>query len=1404
MRSLPYLAFICLASALLSSAAAQAQAVAPSVRIVNAVDERSLVTLKGNTHPLANATNDRGRVSPDLPMTGLILVLSRSPEQQAAFDKFVASQYDPGSPNFHKWLSPDEVGADFGPAPADIAVISNWLTGHGFSIAEVAPNRMSIRFGGTAAQVESAFHTEIHNLEVNGVHHIGNMSDPQIPSALTPVVVGIKSLHNFFPHPQHRTGSKVTRDPATGKWQRVASDPADSVASQAVKPAAVKPQFGISVTGTNPYLLEDVSPYDFAAIYNVLPLWNASTPINGTGQTIAIAGTSNICLGQTDANCLHNGVYSNDVASFRSTFGLPAYTASNQPSAVSGNGQPLKVCTSSTSSVCSITDLVENSIDVEWAGAVAPGAKIVLVSSYPASPSDDGLYDSESYIINNKTASIMNVSYGGCELYLGTAGNVEYYNLWQTAYAEGIAVFVASGDGGAAECDDGASYTAGNPYSAQVGLAVNGLASTPLNTAVGGTDFNWCSLASTTECTPAPYWNSTNAANGSSARGYVPEVPWNDTCANPLMVGFLENWATSSYAGDVGGVTDPETGCNFIYNNWQTIQNTAGVDLAYFVDTVGGGGGASGCVVNDGNNQSSCTSSTTTGSSYGSVPLVNDGWPKPGWQAGVSGIPNDGVRDLPDVAFFASTGSISSSAYLMCVSALATCTYSSTVEPLSLEVGGTSVSSPAMAGVMALINQKAGAAQGNPNAELYNLASQQTYSGCSAETVTTSSACLFNDIDTGTNAVPCDYGADEGGASGTGIVSPNCSVNHAGDLIGILPGYNAGVAYDQATGLGSLNVANVVNAWPVITGAGLSTVTVLAATDSVKAGSPLSVAVTVVAALGGATPTGTVTLLGGGYSSAVEALASGAYSFTIPANSLAPGSDTLTVTYSGDSNYASTTGSAAVTVAAPLPTPTVTVIPSAATLTASTPLSVAVLVAAPTGSATPTGTVTLSGGGYTSAAQSLSSGIYTFTVPANSLTVGTDTLTVTYSGDTNYSTSTGTAAVTVTSALAAATVTVTPAQTSLSANSSLNVTTTVASASGSGATPTGTVALSGGGYSSSAGTLASGVYTFAIPASSLAVGTDTLTVTYSGDTNYASNTGTASVTVSAALATATVTVTPAQSTLSASSALSVTATVASASGSGTTPTGTVTLSGGGYSSSAGTLASGVYTFAIPANSLAVGTDTLTVTYSGDLNYASNTGTASVTVTSASSSATFTLSATTPTAVAPGSTTTSTITVTTTNGYVGTATITCALTSSPTSAVDPPACALSSSTVQLDSSTTSGNVTATISTTAATASLIPLPDPRTKGKGWMGAGGGAVLAFLVFLGIPARRRSWRAMLGALLLLVALTSLSACGDFWKAPSGNSAAGTTAGNYTFTVTGTGNPTVTAVTTTFVVTVN
>jgi hypothetical protein len=1136
---------------------------------------------------------------------------------------------------------------------------------------------MSIRFDGTAAQVESTFHTEIHKLLVHGEQHIGNMSDPQIPAALTPVVVGVKSLHNFFPRPLHHMGSLVQRDAQSGMWKRTAAIVAASGSNgTTTKPAIATgarpelrptPKFGITgSSGGSPYEVEDVGPYDFATIYDILPLWNAATPIDGTGQTIAIAGTSAIDSPVPNGTALLNSNSNNDVATFRNFFGLPTGNPANTPIQISGNGQPLTVCIDETgtepyaTAPCGIDDLLENSLDVEWSGSIAKNAQIILVSSYPKSATDDNLFDSENYIVSNVTARIMNVSYGECELALGTAGNVEYYDMWQTAASEGISVFVAAGDSGSASCDDGGDEI-GNPYTAQYGTTVSGLASTPWNTAVGGTDFNWCPLltavnatTSSNVCPAGPYWSATNkTVPGSTvasynALGYVPEVPWNDTCTSPLALPWMEY-----YWNGVATVTDAETGCNAFINDYELLvedfeEGYASLGAETVVDTIGGSGGASNCVVNSTSSAitndtlGTCTSgSTSTGSTtnpdnsaaQGSLTVVNNGWPKPSWQTGVTGIPNDQVRDIPDVSFFASDGFLSSSAYLICVSEVATCSYSSKSEPTAEEVGGTSVATPAMAGVMALINEKTGEAQGLANPGLYGLAATQTYSSCSAERgngqLAAAGSCMFNDIDTGTNAMPCDYGAPEGGAEYEpefgeyvptqqyeGILSPNCTVIHTGDTVGIASGYSATTGFDLATGLGSLNVANVVSAWVAAVGTAGATVTVTPGQQAITSNETLSVTVTVASsAAGGATPTGSVTLSGGGYTSTAMALSSnGSATFTIPEDGLAAGMDTLTATYSGDSIYgtAKGTNTVTVTVIAAI-TPTVTVTPSSTNVNSSSAITVAVTVAGPTGSVTPSGSVTLSGGGYSSVSETLVNGAYTFNVPAGGFTTaGSDPLTVTYSStDGVYGTANGMATITVTEA----------------------------------------------------------------------------------------------------------------------------------------------------------------TFTLTTPAVAVS----------------------------------------PTTIAPGAAASAVVTVASSGGYSGTVTLTCQETDPSPSTGDGATCFTGGTgAVSLTGSGSSGSATYTIGTTApgGNASLV-YPNVHGKGKGspggWAGAGGGALLALLMFLGIPARRRSWRAMLGMLMLFAALGSLSACGGSSSTTTGNNDPGTAAGTYTFLIQATGTPSVTpAVSTTFTVTVN
>jgi hypothetical protein len=179
--------------------------------ITQPVVETSLVRLFGNVRPEVNVANDRGRVSDALPMEHMFLQLQRPAVQEQALKRLIDELHDPRSPNFHQWLTPTQFGTQFGPAAADIGRITTWLRGHGFIVNVVYPSGMTIDFSGTAGQVFTAFHTEIHYVDAQGATHVANTSDPQIPAALAPAVVGVVSLNNFVPRPRLRKRSRNTR-----------------------------------------------------------------------------------------------------------------------------------------------------------------------------------------------------------------------------------------------------------------------------------------------------------------------------------------------------------------------------------------------------------------------------------------------------------------------------------------------------------------------------------------------------------------------------------------------------------------------------------------------------------------------------------------------------------------------------------------------------------------------------------------------------------------------------------------------------------------------------------------------------------------------------------------------------------------------------------------------------------------------------------------------------------------------------------------------------------------------------------------------------------------------------------------------------------------------------------------
>jgi len=695
-----------------SWAFAQAQpAEVSSPQITRAIDESSRVTLAGNTRREANKANDRGAVPDGLVLDHMQLLLRRPAAQEQVLEKAIDGLYDRGSSSFHRWFTAGQLGQEFGPAAQDVHAVTAWLGAKGFTVNAVDPTAMVVDFSGTAGQIRSALHTEIHYLNVKGATHLANMSDPQIPAALAPAVAGIVSLHDFRP--------------------RRLSKP--------------RPKYTFTAGG---YTYQAVVPADLATIYDLKPLFAAG--ITGKGETVVVIEDTDVYTAA-------------DWTTFRSTFGLSGYTFGSFTTVHPNTASSHANCTDPGVN----SDDIEAILDAEWASATAPNAAIQLASCNNTRTTFGGLIALQNLLNGATPPPIVSISYGECEAYNGAAANAAYYTAYQQAAAEGVSVFVAAGDEGAASCDAGEA-------AAFQGIAVSGFASTPYNVAVGGTDFG-----DTFAGTNNSYWSKTNSALYGSALSYVPEIPWNDSCAGTL--------------GAIAITGSPVTyGAKGFCNTWFGRQ---------FLEVVAGSGGPSGCATG--------VSSPT---SYAAVSGSCKGYPKPSWQAGVVGIPADGKRDIPDVSLFAADG-VWGHYYVVCYSdpwgGGAPCTGA----PANWAgAGGTSFASPILAAMQALVDQKKAARQGNPNPVYYALAAGEYGAAGNPNCNSTlgkavKSTCVFYDVTLGDMDVNC-------------LGPINCYLPSGYDGVlstsdaAYLPAYTTKTGWDFATGIGTVNANNLVNAWP--------------------------------------------------------------------------------------------------------------------------------------------------------------------------------------------------------------------------------------------------------------------------------------------------------------------------------------------------------------------------------------------------------------------------------------------------------------------------------------------------------------------------------------------------------------------------------------------------------------
>ena len=439
-------------------------------RIAGAIDSNQIVALRGNVHGFAKPQFDQGRADGSRLIEGVSLSFRPSPAQQKDLDQLLATLQDPTSPNYHKFLTPEQFGARFGMSQNDVKKVVAWLAGQGFKNIAVAPSRNEISFDGTVAQVELSFRTEMHTYLVKGETHTANATEPVVPAALGGAVIGMRHLHDFAPKPR----------------------------------VQVRPNLTSFVSG-NHFL----SPADFATIYNLGPLYAEGS--DGTGQKIAVVGQTTVAT--TDLNA------------FRSAAGLPASTVTMtlmEGTATRCGGDEGE---SDLDLEWSGGIAKKASITFVYAG---------LGSGDTCTSRVDSVWDALHYSVVHNVAPFISISYGFCETGLGSAfaGPGGTLQTWaQEGQAQGQTIVSASGDAGAADCDGGSQAgthgltvdapavipevtgAGGTTFTGDVAGTVTG---TPPNTTAGG---------------DAPYWSGSGTGTDtiSTALIYIPETGWNDT-----------------------------------------------------------------------------------------------------------------------------------------------------------------------------------------------------------------------------------------------------------------------------------------------------------------------------------------------------------------------------------------------------------------------------------------------------------------------------------------------------------------------------------------------------------------------------------------------------------------------------------------------------------------------------------------------------------------------------------------------------------------------------------------------------------------------------------------------------------------------------------------------------------
>jgi subtilase family serine protease len=443
----------------------------PRDRILAPVDATQVARVLGTAHPRARAQYDQGRTDTTRTISGAI-TFRLSAAQQSELDQLLRDQQDPKSPNYHRWITPDQYATRFGMSSNDLAKVSSWLKSQGLHVDSISRNRNEISFSGSVGQVEYAFKTEIHNYMIRGEQHFANATDVSLPAAFSQQVLGVRGLDSFAPKPH-------------------------------IQPA---PRLTSNLSG-NHFLI----PGDFWTIYNV-----PHTTYTGAGQSIAVIGQTTIST--------------SDLDTFRTNSGLPLTSATNfQQVQVGGTATQCSGDETEADLDLEWSNGVapQAKIIYVFAGVNSGGT---------CTNRSNNVFNALQYEVTHNVAPIITVSYGNCEANLGTSFILTMQQWAQQGNAQGQTISGPAGDQGAADCEPLTATTATHGLAVDVPAAIpevtgvggsefNGDAAATITGSCASATQYWSNSCSSTSGAsalsyiPEKVWNDTTAGAALSSTG---------------------------------------------------------------------------------------------------------------------------------------------------------------------------------------------------------------------------------------------------------------------------------------------------------------------------------------------------------------------------------------------------------------------------------------------------------------------------------------------------------------------------------------------------------------------------------------------------------------------------------------------------------------------------------------------------------------------------------------------------------------------------------------------------------------------------------------------------------------------------------------------------------------------